>query len=88
MRGRGFFPAIHNPFKTQTAVANTDIYLRSAPNTDDDPIGYVTKNSKLRIVNYRNNWYQVDVAVQGRDRASQANAARGWLNGKYIDIDE
>lgn len=88
MRGRGILPEIRNPFRTQTAVANTDIYLRSAPNTDNDPIGLVTKNSKVKIVNSQNNWYQVDVVEQGRDRAGAANVSRGWLNGKYLDLSD
>ena len=86
MRGRSFLPEIRNPFRTQTGVANTDIYLRPLPNTDNDPIGLVTKNSKVRIVNSQNNWYQVDVIEQGRDRPNQPNATRGWLNGKYLEI--
>jgi serine/threonine protein kinase len=87
MRGRGILPEIRNPFKTQTAVASTDIYLRPDPSTDNEPVGYVTKNSKLRIVKSQNNWYQVDVIEQGRPRASQLNANRGWLNSKYLDLD-
>ena len=87
MRGRGILPEIRNPFTAQTAVASTDIYLRPSPNTDNDPIGLVTKNSKVRIVNSRDNWYQVDVVAQGRAQAFQVNATRGWLNGKYIDIE-
>ncbi|MEO6050343.1 MAG: serine/threonine protein kinase [Pyrinomonadaceae bacterium] len=86
MRGRSIFPEIRNPFRAQTGVANTDIYLRPSPNTENDPIGLVTKNSKVRIVNSQNNWYQVDVVEQGRDRPPQGNATRGWLNGKYLDI--
>lgn len=90
MRGRGVLPSFTNPFKTQTAVANTDIYLRPSPNTDNDPIGLVTKNSKVRIVNSKDNWYQVDVVEQGRARpaAANANATRGWLNGKYLDLSD
>ena len=83
-----FLPEFRNPFKTQTGTANTDIYLRPLPNTDNDPIGLVTKNSKVRIVNSQNNWYQVDVVEQGRVRASPANATRGWLNGKYLDLND
>ncbi|CAN5386827.1 hypothetical protein BH10ACI3_BH10ACI3_03920 [soil metagenome] len=86
MRGRGFLPEIRNPFKTQTGIANTDIYLRPGPSTDGDPIGLVTKNSKVRIVNSQNNWYQVDVVEQGRVRGSTLTATRGWLNGKYLDL--
>lgn len=85
MRGRGILPEIRNPFRTQTAVANTDINLRPSPNTDNDSIGLVTKNSKVRIVNSQNNWYQVDIIEQGR--VGGTTATRGWLNGKYLDID-
>ncbi len=88
MRGRGVFPEITSYFRSRTAIANTDIYLRPAPNTDNDPIGLVTKNSKVRIVNSQNNWYQVDVIEQGRVRSTQPNASRGWLNGRYLDIDD
>lgn len=86
IRSRAFFPEITNPFKSQIALASTDVYLRSSPNTDNDPIGLVTRNSKVRIVKSQNNWYQVDVVEQGRVRVSQVNASRGWINGKYLEI--
>jgi serine/threonine protein kinase len=85
MRGRSILAEIKNPFAERIAVANTDIYLRPSPNTDNEPIGLVTKNSKVRIVNIQNNWYQVDVVQQGRARPSEVSATRGWLNGKYLD---
>jgi serine/threonine protein kinase len=88
MRGRGVLPEFRNPFAARTAVANTDIYLRPAPNTENEPIGLVTKNSKVRIVNSQNNWYQIDILEQGRPRGQQLNASRGWLNGKYLDLDK
>ncbi len=88
MRGRGLIPDVTNPFKTRTAVAKTDIYLRSGPDAGNDQIGLVTKNSKVRIVNEQNNWYQVDIVEQGRARTGDANATRGWLNGKYLDISQ
>ena len=64
-----------------------DVNLRMEPNANSDAIGIVTKNSKVRIVNSQNNWYQVDVVQQGRDRTGGPNATRGWLNGRYIDLD-
>lgn len=88
MRGRGVLPEFRNPFRTQTATANTDIYLRPGPSTENDPIGLVTKNSKVRIVNSQNNWYQVDVIEQGRVRNTAVTATRGWLSGKYLDLDQ
>ncbi|MBP7377875.1 MAG: protein kinase [Pyrinomonadaceae bacterium] len=87
MRGRVTLPEIRNPFKVQTAVANTDVFLRQGPNADTDKIGLVTKRSKVKIVNSQNNWYQVDVIEQGQARNTPLTATRGWLNGKFLDID-
>ncbi len=87
IRNRNIFPGVTNPLRSQTGVASTDVYLRPLPNTDQDPIGLVTKNSKVKIVNSRDNWYQVDVVQQGRDLPSQGSAKRGWLNGKYLDVE-
>jgi serine/threonine protein kinase len=79
-------PVISSVFGYKTGVATTDIYLRPAPNANNEPIGLVTKNSKVRIVNSQNNWYQVDVIEQGRQPAGQASVTQGWLNGKYLQI--
>lgn len=88
LRGTNLWSAIRSPFHTQTATANTDVNLRAEPNAASDAIGLVTKNSKVRIVNSQNNWYQVDVIQQGRDRSPGGpTATRGWLNGKYIDVE-
>ena len=86
MRGRLTLPIF--AAKQQTATANTDIYLRPDPSASNDPIGLVTKNSKLKIVTAKDNWYQVDIIEQGRARQGANNISRGWLNGKYIDIDQ
>lgn len=87
LRGRGLLPEIRNPFSSQTGVANTDVNLRPEPNTNGDPIGLVTRNSKVKIVNSQNNWYQVDIIEQGRTLNNNSGATRGWINGKFIDID-
>lgn len=87
LRGTNIFSQTSRGANAQTAVASTDIYLRPTPGTENDPIGLVTKNSKVKIVNSQNNWYQVDVIQQGRSASGQGNATRGWLNGKYLDID-
>ena len=87
LRSRGILPAISNPFASKTGKANTDINLRPEPNANNDPIGLVTKDSKVRILKTQNNWYQVDVLEQGRDRDPPLSTNRGWLNGKYVDLD-
>lgn len=71
----------------KTGTANTDINLRPEPSADNEPIGLVTKNSKVRILKVQNNWYQVDIVEQGRDRNSPLASNRGWLNSKYVDVD-
>ena len=87
MRGRVTLPEIRNPFKVQTAVANENVNLRAGPTADSERIGLVTKNSKVKIVNSQNNWYQVDVIEQGQAKNNVPAATRGWLNGKFLDID-
>jgi serine/threonine protein kinase len=87
LRSNNLFPQTSKGAAAQTGVASTDIYLRPKPGTENEPIGLVTKNSRVRIVNSQNNWYQVDVIQQGRTAPGQVAATRGWLNGKYLDID-
>ena len=88
LRGRGILPQVSNPFGEQIGKANTDIYLRPGPNTNNDPIGVVTKNSRVRIVKSQNNWYQVDVLEHGRQPNETLPMPRGWLNGRYVDLDQ
>ena len=69
-------------------VATTDINLRSAPTTANTPIGLVTKNSRLEVVNVEDNWYQIVILKHGREKSDPNEADRGWAYGKYIDLDE
>ncbi len=71
----------------QTGRANTDINLRPEPSADNEPLGVVTKNSRVRIVKTQNNWYQVDVIEQGRVSSTPLPTTRGWLYRKYVDLD-
>ena len=81
-------PEISNPFvSARMGTANTDINLRPEPSANNEPIGVVTRNSRLRIVKIQNNWYQVDVIEQGRSRPVPLPTNRGWLYGRYVDID-
>jgi hypothetical protein len=87
LRSRGILTPISNPFVAKTGRANTDINLRPEPNANNDPIGLVTKNSRVKILKTQNNWHQVDVLEQGRERDIPLASNRGWLNGKYVDLD-
>jgi serine/threonine protein kinase len=87
LRGSGILDGFTSAFADKTGRANTDINLRPAPSADNSPIGLVTKNSRVRIVKIQNNWYQVDVLEQGRERDEPLASNRGWLYGKYVDLD-
>jgi len=87
-RNNGILESVRNRISPKIAVANTDVYLRPSPNTDNDPVGLATKNSRVRIVATQDNWYQVDIVEQGRERVGGPNSTHGWLNGKYVDVQE
>jgi uncharacterized protein YgiM (DUF1202 family) len=70
------------------ATANTDINLRPGPTPNNDPIGLVTKGSRVKILKAQGRWYQVEVVSQGRERPETLASTRGWLNGDYLDLDQ
>ncbi len=84
----GIFSDTIRSFSAQTGKANTDINLRPEPNVKQDPLGVVTKDSRVRILDEQDNWYQIDVIEQGRERTPPPASDRGWVNGRYIDIDQ
>ena len=88
LRGRGFLPEISNPFKTPQGVALTDINLRPTAGVESDPVGKVPKNSRVRIVNSKDNWYEIDVIEFSRPKENPSDAEHGWVNKRYIDVQE
>jgi len=75
-------------FNGKTAIANKDVHLRPSPTDKNDPIGVVTQNSRLRIVNFKDNWYEVDIIKNGRPKEKPEYADHGWVHGRYIDVQE
>lgn len=87
--GRGLIPAIGSSSSLQTGVAVTDVNLRSVPTSiNNEPIGIVTKDSKVQILQIRNNWYEIRITEHGRTGPNPDRPGRGWAYGKYIRIDE
>ncbi|MEZ5346760.1 MAG: protein kinase [Pyrinomonadaceae bacterium] len=72
----------------KTGIATTDINLRSGPSTNESTIGLVSKNSKVRVVNMQNNWYQIVIVEQGRPVSELNSADRGWAYGQFITLNE
>ena len=84
----GVFPEFRSPFSKQVGTAMTDINLRSSPTTNNSPIGLVTRNSRVRVVNVANNWYEIVIIEHGRPKTGRDQADRGWAYGRYIRLDE
>ncbi len=88
LRGIGVLPQVTNPFASaRFGTTNTDVNLRPGPSANNEPLGVVTRNSRVRIVSIENNWYQVDVVQQGRERSTPLTTTRGWLSGRYVDLE-
>ena len=88
LRGRGVLPQISNPFKTQTGKTNTDLNLRPTPSTKNDPIGKAPKDSRVKILSSNDNWYEIEVVEYSRPKDNPNYVDRGWVNAKFINVEE
>jgi serine/threonine protein kinase len=88
LRTGRIIPEIRNPFVKPVGVAVNDVNLRTEANADSQKIGLVPKSSRVRIVNSKDNWYEIDVLEYGRPKETATDADHGWVNRRYIDIQE
>ncbi|HQU86555.1 MAG TPA: SH3 domain-containing protein, partial [Pyrinomonadaceae bacterium] len=88
LRGKGLFPQISNPFATQEAVALRDINLRADPSTKNQPVGLVSKDSRLQILSTNDNWYEVKVIEYGRPKDNDSWIDRAWISTKTRSGDD
>lgn len=88
LRGAGILPELSNPFVKPTGTANTDVNLRLDGDPNSQKIGMVPKNSRVRIVNSKDNWYEVDIIEFGRPKENPTDAEHGWVYNRYIDVQE
>ncbi len=88
IRNGRLFPTISNSFNSQTGIANTNVNLRSTPNSsnNDNIIGFVAKNSRLKILNEKDNWYEVEIIEPVRPPLDSTDATRGWVYGKLVNL--
>lgn len=88
LRTGRLIPEFKNPFVKPTGVAVIDVNLRSEADANSQKIGLVPKGSRVRIVNSKDNWYEIDVLEYGRAKENPTDADHGWVNRRYIDIQE
>jgi serine/threonine protein kinase len=88
LRSRGILPDLKSVFFKPTGVASSDVNLRVNGDPDSQKIGLVPKNSKVRIVNSKDNWYEIDITEFSRPKENPTDAEHGWVFKKYIDVQE
>jgi serine/threonine protein kinase len=90
LRGAGILPEFTNPFGSAkpTGTVNTDANLRTEGAPNSQIIGTIPKNSRVRIVNSKDNWYEVDIIEYGRPKKNSADADHGWVYKPLIDVQE
>lgn len=88
LRGKGIIPQFSNPFATQDGIALLDINLRADPSTKNQPVGLVSKDSKLQILSTNDNWYEVKIIEYGRPKDNDNWADRGWISMKTRSGDD
>jgi serine/threonine protein kinase len=88
LRTGRLIPQVDNPFVKAQGIAKDDVNLRLEANANSQQVGLIPKASRVRIVSSKDNWYEVDVLEYGRPKKNASDADHGWVNGRYIDIQE
>ncbi|MCD9188031.1 MAG: serine/threonine protein kinase [Pyrinomonadaceae bacterium] len=88
LRGKGILPQFSNLFASQEALALRDINLRPDPSTKNQPVGLVSKDSRLQILNTNDNWYEVKIIEHGRPKDNENWVERGWISTKTKSGDD
>lgn len=71
----------------KTGVVTSDVNLRQAGDANSTRLGLVPRNSRVRIVNSKDNWYEIDVIEYSRPKESPDDPTHGWISSKYVDLD-
>ncbi len=82
LRGAGILPEI-SIFNKREGISQRDIPLRTESNARASQIGWVPKNSRVKIVNETETWYEIDVVEFGRTQETDW-AKHGWIAKKTV----
>jgi serine/threonine protein kinase len=69
-----------NPFAPPEGTATSNVNIRVDSNAKSQKIGLVPKESRVRILNRRDGWLEIEVIKE-----NPSESDRGWVNGEYID---
>lgn len=86
---QNIFTGFSGSLSSPNGISTTDINLRSNPNSaENNRIGVVSKNSRVRILDEKDSWYQIEVIEHGRPPVNNSNAEKGWVFGKFVKVDD
>jgi serine/threonine protein kinase len=68
-------------------VTTTDVKLRPDASTSNSPIGLAENGSRIRILSFNDNWYEVQVIEHGRAKTDPFSSDRGWINKRFVRFD-
>ncbi len=88
LRHGRIFPTVQNPFASREGIANNDVNIRKEGDVDSDKIGLVPRGSRVRIVNSKDNWLEIAIIERTRQKDDPDEKEQGWVNRRYINIQE
>lgn len=81
LSGIAILPSISSIFNNREVIALRDVPLRTDSNANASQIGWVPKNSRVRVVGETETWYKIEVVEFGRTK-DPAWQERGWVAKK------
>ena len=88
LRTGRIFPQIGNFLGKPVGIANSDVNIRKDADVDSPRIGLVPRGSRVKVVNSKDNWLEIDIIELGRAKENASDSEHGWVNGRYISIQE
>lgn len=67
-------------------IVRIDVRLRPEPGVNNRPVGVATQGSRVRILDIKNTWCEIEILEHGREKTDPTSADRGWVNRRYIDL--
>lgn len=89
LQTRGYFPTILTTWtiKKGIVIASGANLRSSATEKNDNIIGFVTKDSELKILGEEGSWYKVEIVRQGQpDNDNITDKTNGYVGKKLVEV--
>jgi serine/threonine protein kinase len=86
--GTGQAAGAGTPFVGAEGTTFTDVNLRPDPSLAGSSIGIAEKGSRVKVLNIRNASLEIMILQHGRAKTDPNSQDRGWINRRYVDLDQ